>query len=106
MAKALAEELDFYYMPEFSPEHILISSSGAPLCMPLFACGSLAGIDRRDYYQYLPTSYQLPDMKMFYDQSNPITTGQASLLCLHMLYGRHEQHYNAVAHLLNTGKSP
>ena len=43
-------------------------------------------------------------MKMFYDQSNPITTGQAALLCLHMLYGRHEQHYNAVAHLLNTGK--
>jgi NADH dehydrogenase (ubiquinone) 1 alpha subcomplex subunit 10 len=86
LAKELAEQLDFYWMPEFSMDDIMVN---------------MYGIDKRDYYHYLTPCVQLPDIKMFYN--NPKNKYNAQMQDM-MYFCKHEQYQNAIAHILNTGQ--
>jgi len=49
-------------------------------------------------------AFQLPDIKMFYEKNYKLTDRQIVYMQQMMLFGRHEQWFNAIAHVLNTGQ--
>jgi hypothetical protein len=61
------------------------------------------GFDLRTVYEHFPVSYRLPDVKTFYEQNYKLTERQLVYMQQMMLFGRHEQWLNAMAHVLNTG---
>ncbi|VDK50783.1 unnamed protein product [Cylicostephanus goldi] len=84
LSKELADQLGFYYMPEFKMEDILIDRYGN---------------DLRDFYHLFPESFRMPDLKMFY--KNPLSDMSAKMQ-QRIFECRFDQYLNAVAHILNT----
>ncbi|ETN69380.1 deoxynucleoside kinase [Necator americanus] len=86
LSRELADQLGFYYMPEFKMEDILIDRYGN---------------DLRKFYHLFPESFRMPDMDMFY--KNPMSDMSAKMQ-QRIFECRFDQFLNAVAHILNTGQ--
>ncbi|RCN48007.1 deoxynucleoside kinase [Ancylostoma caninum] len=86
LSAELADQLGFYYMPEFKMEDILIDRYGN---------------DLRKFYHLFPESFRMPDMEMFY--KNPMSDMSAKMQ-QRIFECRFDQYLNAVAHILNTGQ--
>lgn len=86
LARDVADRLDFYFIPERTMDHIFINSYGT---------------DVRNFYQFLPPSCRVPDIKMFYENpENPLVHRMQE----HMFFMKYEAYMNALAHILNTGQ--
>lgn len=85
LAKALAEQFDFHFVPEPTMDNFLISPYGK---------------DLRDYYHLLPESVQFFDLKMFYE--NPKHRNVVKFQHL-MFWLKYECMCNSLAHMFNTG---
>ncbi|VDK24875.1 unnamed protein product [Anisakis simplex] len=84
-ARELAEQLGFYFMPEFKMEHILIDRYGN---------------DMRNFYHLFPKRFRIPDMQMFYE--DPMSD-MTAVMRDRIFNCRFDQYLNAIAHILNTG---
>ncbi|TKR64984.1 hypothetical protein L596_025449 [Steinernema carpocapsae] len=86
MAKELADQLGFYYMPEFKMDDILVDRYGN---------------DLRNFYHLFPERFRIPDVNMFY--KNPMSDLTAAMQD-RIFTCRFDQYLNALAHIMNTGQ--
>uniref|UniRef100_A0A915B7T7 NADH dehydrogenase [ubiquinone] 1 alpha subcomplex subunit 10, mitochondrial n=3 Tax=Parascaris univalens TaxID=6257 RepID=A0A915B7T7_PARUN len=85
-ARELADQLGFYFMPEFKMEDILIDRYNN---------------DMRKFYHLFPKRFRIPDMEMFY--KDPMSD-MSAVMRDRIFNCRFDQYLNAVAHILNTGQ--
>ncbi|VDN03827.1 unnamed protein product [Thelazia callipaeda] len=85
-AQQLADQLGFYFIPEFQIDEVLIDRFGN---------------DYRNYYHLFPKSFRLFDTEMFF--KDPYND-QTALMRDRIIRCKFDQYLNAVAHIMNTGQ--